>query len=404
MRIGLDGISQGSGVDEGAGAMESILPDLYGAIARIAPEHEFVIFAARHAAVFRSLGGPNLRVVPCAVSRRRPLRVAYEQFRVPMLARRFGLDAYYAATNVLPLRLGCATVLVINALQCFAFPEDFGAIRRRYLQTLVPLSLRRATRIVAVSNFIAAEAVRYCGVDPWRFDVVPHGSWENVRRLAGQPLASDVETVSARYYSGGPYILAVSRFYFFKNLPRLIAAFAMLKTGRRIPHRLVIVGADADVTARDLEQVARAHGVGHDVVFIGAVPNRDVAALYRKADAFVHPSLYETFGVTSLEAMVCGCPVVAANAAAIPEVTGDAALLVDPEDVPGMAEAIYRVLTDRELRDSLIARGYRKAAEYSTDREAKETVAVIERAVGGGRPSGAGAYTLDAGADRAGAA
>src|SRR6266699_591175 len=115
MRIGLDGILQGSGVEEGAGAMESILPDLYRAMARVAPVHEFVIFAAGNAALFCSLRARNLCVVRCAVSRRRPLRVAYEQLRVPTLARRFSLDSYYATTNVLPFRLRCATVLVINA-------------------------------------------------------------------------------------------------------------------------------------------------------------------------------------------------------------------------------------------------------------------------------------------------
>jgi glycosyltransferase involved in cell wall biosynthesis len=132
---------------------------------------------------------------------------------------------------------------------------------------------------------------------------------------------------------------------------------------------------------------------------------------YRKADALVPPSLSETVGVTSLEPMMCGCPAVAANAAAIPEVTGDAALLVDPEGVPGRAEAIHRVLTGREVRDSLVARGYRNAAEYSTEREAKETVVVNERAVGGrlgtrayGRREPTTGSTLDAGADGAGAA
>ena len=117
-------------------------------------------------------------------------------------------------------------------------------------------------------------------------------------------------------------------------------------------------------------------------MLLGAVPNRDVASLYRKADAFIHPSLYETFGVTPLEAMVCGCPVIAADAAAIPEITGDEALLVDPEDVAGMADAIYRVLSDRDLRERLIARGYRRAEEYSAEREARETIAAIERAAG----------------------
>ena len=126
MRIGLDGISQGRSMDEGAGAMGSLLPDLYEALARIAPEHEFVVLATRHAGAFGSLRGPNLRLVQCSVSRFRPLRVAYEQWRVPIRARRLRLDVYYASTNVLPLQLRCPTVLVVNALQCFAFPVEFG--------------------------------------------------------------------------------------------------------------------------------------------------------------------------------------------------------------------------------------------------------------------------------------
>ena len=189
MRIALDGISQGSAVEDGGGAMGSILPELYRTMARVAPEHDFIVLAARHAEVFRSLGERNLRVLACSVSRLRPLRVAYEQLRIPTLARSLGVDAYYASTNVLPLRLRCPTVLVVNALQCFVFPMEFGAVRRRYLQTFIPLSLRRATRLVAVSAFMADEMVRLCGVDRSRIDVVPHGSWDNVRRLAARPLA-----------------------------------------------------------------------------------------------------------------------------------------------------------------------------------------------------------------------
>jgi glycosyltransferase involved in cell wall biosynthesis len=144
----------------------------------------------------------------------------------------------------------------------------------------------------------------------------------------------------------------------------------------RIPHRVVVVGGVRWKYERDLELISQL-GISERVTLVDHTQPDDLAMFYNLADCFVYPSLYETFGLAQIEAMGCGCPVIASTAGSIPEVAGNAAILVEPRDDAALADAIHRVVTDRALREDLVRRGFARAAQFSWDKTAMETLQVM---------------------------
>ena len=178
-----------------------------------------------------------------------------------------------------------------------------------------------------------------------------------------------------------PYVLGVGNLQPRKNLLRLVEAFSRLKRNTGLPHQLVLVGR-AKWKESDLFDAIRKAGVESHVLFPGYLPDEDLVTLYAHADMFVYPSLYEGFGLPVLEAMACGVPVVTSNVTSIPEVAGDAAVLVDPLDVAALTGAIGRVLSDEALRRALREKGPRRAAHFSWKQTALQTWAYYQRMAG----------------------
>ena len=258
---------------------------------------------------------------------------------------------------------------MLRSLQFLTHPDQFGWLRRRYLQFTVRRSLRGADRVVAGSSAAAGEAVRLLGLDPSRLCTVPHGLAPHIAAALGEPPAPRRST--------RPYLLAVSTLYGHKNYPRLLQAFAALRRRNAIPHELRIAGADADLTAADLRRMAEELGMADAVSLLGPVPHNRIAAHYEQADALVYVSLAETFGHPPLEAMALGCPVIASNTTSLPEITGGAAELVDPTDVKAIASAIERVVTQPQRRAELVARGRRRAQDFTWPRAAERLLDIL---------------------------
>jgi glycosyltransferase involved in cell wall biosynthesis len=176
-------------------------------------------------------------------------------------------------------------------------------------------------------------------------------------------------------------VLCISRLYALKNHRRLIQAFAVLVRDRGLPHRLVIVGGDADVTRDELAQVAASEGIADRVDFLGRVPQADVPGLYRGAEAIAYVSLYETFGHPVLEAFATGTPLVTSTTGGTAEVSGGAARLVDPTDVGEIADGLGEVLTDEALRERLSKAGSVRVRDFSWEKCAVGTVDAFELAL-----------------------
>jgi glycosyltransferase involved in cell wall biosynthesis len=288
--------------------------------------------------------------------------VLFEQIGLPLRLRRLEADLVHAPNCFLPLARPCMGVVTIHDLAFEVFPEDFSPRTGLKYRTIAPRAARSAQRVICVSGYTAEDVIRRYGVDPGRVRVVPNAP---SLPIGNEPVPND-----------GPYLLAVGDLRPKKNLLRLVEAFRQLR-GEGLEHRLVLAGIDSGEGAVVREAVG-----GHPVRFTGYLSDGRLDALMRGADALVHPSLYEGFGLVIVEAMARGVPVVAARATALPETGGDAAEYFDPLDVGDMAAAIRRVVGDRARHAELAKLGRARAAQLSWAASAALTVAVYEEALG----------------------
>ena len=332
----------------------------------------------------RRFTGSGLALKPSRLPTSRPVvRIFWEQVVQPFALQNERVDLLHALAFVTPLLSPCPSVVTIYDLSFLLYPESFKRFKRFYLGLFTRLSARRARRIIAISESTKRDVVRLLGVSPEKVEVIYCGIDEAFR-----PLAED-QVYAFRSKRGLPerFILFVGTIEPRKNVGRLIAAYARLRSGQQETDiggtKLVIGGAKGwfyeDVFARVGEL-----GLEHEVMFPGYIPVSQLPLWYNAAELFVYPSLYEGFGLPLLEAMACGTPVVAANTSALPEVVGEAGLTVDPLDVEALAEAMRRALGNEALRQEMTERGLQRARGFSWTKTALETVQVYRRAMEGG--------------------
>ncbi|MFN8513118.1 MAG: glycosyltransferase family 1 protein [Thermomicrobiales bacterium] len=305
---------------------------------------------------------------------RAPVRIAWEQGIGPAAALRERLDLLHGPVNVLPLAAPCRGVITIHDLAFLAHPEAFNAAKRRYLTVMTALSARRSARVIAVSHFTRLEVIRRLGIAPSKVAVV-HNAADPT--FAPRP-ADEIARFRAAHDLPARFILSVGTLEPRKNLTGLLDAFAKLAADTDAD--LVIVGGQGWLYDDALARVA-ALGLAGRVRFAGHVPDGDLPLWYNAAAAFVYPSLYEGFGLPPLEALACGTPTITSAAASLPEVVGEAAILVEPRDPDAIAAALRQVLTDPSLRARLSAAGPPRAATFTWARTAAATRAVYAEAL-----------------------
>ena len=306
----------------------------------------------------------------------------WQRLRVPIPVEAItgALDAFYSPDFVLPPTLPrTRTLLTVHDLSFLRCPEAFVPALRRYLERVVPRSVARADRVLADSEATRADLIALLGVPPEKVQVLYSGVHP---RFCPRPEPDETARLRARYGLGdAPYVLSVGTLQPRKNYVRLIRAFVQLtnqptnQPTNQLTNQLVIAGGRGWLYE---ETLAEAGKYPDRVRILGFVDDGDLPALYRNAALFVFPSLYEGFGLPVLEAMACGVPVVCSNASSLPEVAGDAALLVDPLDTDGLTMAMARVLEDPDLRRGMIARGLEQAARFTWERAALQLLTALE--------------------------
>jgi glycosyltransferase involved in cell wall biosynthesis len=284
-------------------------------------------------------------------------------------------DVLFVPAHVVPAIHPRATVVTVHDLGYLHFPDAHPALSRRYIDLSTRWSVRTARRVIAVSAATRDDLVTMLRVSASKISVVHHG----VRPVVCVS-ESDMRATLERLGIMQPYVLFVGTVQPRKNLQRLIRAFAQVVSSG-LPHRLVIAGRMGWLTEPIRAEVASLN-LTDRVHFAGYVPDGDLPALYRGADAFAFPSLYEGFGMPVLEALAYGVLVVASNTTSLPEIVGDAGVLVDPLDEAAIGAALVRVLADTSLRARLAVVGPERAAHFSWERCAQETLAVLEGAAG----------------------
>jgi glycosyltransferase involved in cell wall biosynthesis len=290
-----------------------------------------------------------------------------EHFSIPRKLRRLGVDLLHSPHYVRPLLCATPTVVTIHDCIHLLFPQYLpNRMAWTYARFMMGNAIRRSALVFTVSEASRSDILRfYPWADPDRVQVVPNALDE---ALLEDPGPEDMERVKERYQIRGRFVLYAGNIKPHKNLERLVSAFGLLKG--RPGHedlKLLIIGDEVNrygALRRGVERM----GVRQDVRFFGFVPDRTLAALYRLASVFAFPSLYEGFGLPPLEAMACGTPVVTSCLSSLPEVVGDAAVLVDPYSVEEIADGLARVLGDARLRETLVQRGRARVKNFSWER------------------------------------
>ena len=345
--------------------------------AALPPGVELVVFDRWGA--FGDLAGRPGATVERVQLPSRGRRIAWEQTRLPAALRRLGVSLFHSPHHSLPaLRLGWRTVVTVHDVTFRLLPWRYTLARRTYMTACTALAARRAEAVIVPSRAVARDFVRLFGARPERVTVVPEAPPPTMRVVV-DPVARAAARLRLRVPER--FILSVGTLEPGKNRANLLRAFALLRR-RGLPHSLVIAGQPgwggerAGAPADRARFIGPLPGIRGTVLYTGYVPDPDLPLLYNLAEAFVFPSWREGFGLPPLEAMACGVPVVASDRPAMPEVLGDAACYAPPDRPAAIAEALERVLTDERLRADLRARGLRRAAGYSWERAARETLAV----------------------------
>ncbi|HEV3469240.1 MAG TPA: glycosyltransferase family 1 protein [Pyrinomonadaceae bacterium] len=370
MHIAIDAHSVGTGL----AGNETYAASLVEALAEVGGGNRYTVYVTRPEAEARFAGRwPNVSVrktLPHTPLVRIPLTLSAELRRRPVDL----LHVQYTAPPLAP----CAVVATIHDLSFEHLPETFKRRSRAQLRLTVRRTARAAAHVIAPSEFTRRDLIETYGLDPARVSAIPLAAGERFRPVED---AAELARVRARYRIGGEYVLAVGSIQPRKNLARLVRAYSDLRRerGRSNLPQLVLVGRRAWLYGETLRAVEES-GARDSIILTGYVSEGDLPALYTGALCFAYPSFFEGFGLPPLEAMRCGAAVLAGDRASLPEVVGDAGLLVDPFDTAALARALGRLIDDAQLRETLRTRGLARAAAFDWRDTARMTLEVYRKA------------------------
>lgn len=347
---------------EQGGGIGRYTRELVRALARQDGDTDYRLFAAgQRAGSLPAPPGPNFSWRPTRLDSEWLARL-WHRARLPLPLERWTgpINLLHAPDFTLPpTRRGTRTLLTVHDLSFVRAPDTTTPGLRAYLNQVVPRSVERADHVLADSEATRQDLIELYGTPAAKISVLYSGVDDQFAPVTD---AAALQDVRRRYGIGqGPYIFSLGTVQPRKNYARLAEAFHRLN---RPDLKLVIAGGKGWLDGPLTEQIARL-GLVKRVQFIGFAADADLPALYSAARVFAFPSLYEGFGLPPLEAMACGTPVVASNVSSLPEVVGDAGLLVDPHDVDALSVALARLLDDETLRHTLAGKGQERARQFS---------------------------------------
>jgi glycosyltransferase involved in cell wall biosynthesis len=345
-------------------------------LSRLDKTTEYVLFCRADDCATIEEFGENFRAVP-ELARQYSIK---EQLRIPLDLRREGIDLFHAPHYVLPALIPCKAVVTIHDCIHIRFPQYLpNRLGYAYARASMWIATHRSNRVLTVSEASKRDILKYFHVPERKIDVIYNGIDE---RFGEIPSPDEVLRVRERYQLNDPFVLYAGNIKPHKNLERLIEAFHLLRRNGHDTVKLLIIGDEISKYAT-LRRAVHRYKLHKHVRFFGFVPDKTLAVLYRLAGVFVFPSLYEGFGLPPLEAMASGTPVITSNVSSLPEVVGDAALLIDPYEPAAIAQAMQRVLTEPSLREDLRRRGLRRVKEFSWDRSVRRVHEIYQEVLAG---------------------
>ena len=290
----------------------------------------------------------------------------------PRMLRKIKFDAAIFSIDVMPFFAGCPGYIIHYDLAYFdKVLKPYRFWDTLYMRAMIPISDRRAKAIFTISEYTKKDCVKFCDTNPDKITVIYAAANEEFKPIKDTAI---LEKVRRKFKLPEKFIFYAGSLSPRKNMITLIRAFSQIIS--KIPHKLVLTVPESwkdSMVYKTIDEL----NIHDSIINLGFIEQESMPALYNLADICVYPSLYEGFGLPVLEAMHCGCPVVASNTSSIPEVAGDAAVLVDPLDTNAIAKAICRVLTDSQLREKLISSGFQQAKKFTWDRTAGIMLDVI---------------------------
>ena len=306
-----------------------------------------------------------------------PVRIAWEQLVLPAAALRARLKLLHCPVNVVPLLCPCPSVITIHDLIFLRYPENFKPAKRRYLTAMTTLSARGAAHVIAVSEATRQDVIELLGVPPGKVTTVHNGVGEQFRPLSEEARATFAQEKGVQ----GRVVFYVGTLEPRKNLVTLLRAFSALVEEPDFSDVKLVIGGSKGWYYEEIFATAEALGLTGSgrVRFLGRVPDEELPLWYNIAAVFAYPSIYEGFGLPALEAMSCGTPVVTSDTSCFPEVVGDAGMMVPPGEKGAWTAALRTLLSEPERAAALGLRGLARAAGFSWDKAAAETVEVYRR-------------------------
>ena len=289
------------------------------------------------------------------------------------------LDLFHATHYVVPPLYRTRAVVTIHDIIHVLYPQFLpNRAALLYARVMIGRALRRADRIITVSFNSKRDLVDYFGISPARIDVVYNGV---AKRFREDVTSEEKERVATKYGLPRPYLLFLGGEKPHKNVRNVLRAFAQASRESALPHALVLAGPMPANKSR-VEALIQGLDLSTRVFRPGIVPEEDLPGLFGGSEALLYPTLYEGFGLPVVEAMACGVPVLTSSTSALQEIAGGYALLVDPMDVSAIAKGIAEIATNAQRRAELVALGRRRAADFSWDRAAAQTLKVYAEALG----------------------
>jgi glycosyltransferase involved in cell wall biosynthesis len=318
------------------------------------------------------VSAPNVRVARTSVASHHRV----EQLVLPIVADRLRADVFHSPDFIPPIRARSRSVITIHDLAFLIYPHFVTKDGARYYGQ-IDRAVRKAHQIIAVSESTKLDLINFLGVPEQKITVIYE---------AADPLFQAIDRSAARAHVQGQYglrdefILFVGTIEPRKNITGLLRAYRRLRDDYKLPHQLVLAGAPGWLYEEVFELVEGLN-LGEHCRFLGRVDAEGLLNLYNSAACLVHPAFYEGFGLTPLEAMACGTPAIVSKVSSMPEVVGDAALMVDPRNDDEIAVAMWRVLTNSDLREELRTKGLQRARSFSWNKAAEQTMAVYRKAI-----------------------